>query len=135
MSDDPPKPTSIRRRLLIFLLSSLMLMVSGAAVVTYWVALKSANNAYDRSLLDPAFDIADNVSVDASGAHVDLPQKALEALVYDQVDKVVYQVRSPANAIIDGVADLPPPKDFGSEPHIFFDGIYRGEKILSLIHI
>jgi len=129
MSDDPPKPTSIRRRLLLFLLSSLMLMVSGAAVVTYWVALESANNAYDRSLLDPAFDIADNVSIDASGAHVDLPQKALEALVYDQVDKVIYQVRSPANAIIDGVTDLPPPKSFAAEPHIFFDSIYRGEKI------
>jgi two-component system sensor histidine kinase TctE len=67
--------------------------------------------------------------VDATGAHVDLPQKALEALVYDQVDKVIYQVRSPANAIIDGVSDLPSPQSFVSEPHIFFDGIYRGEKI------
>jgi two-component system sensor histidine kinase TctE len=115
--------------LLLFLISSLLLMVSGAAMVTYWVAQRSANDAYDRSLLDPAFDIADNVSVDATGAHVDLPQKALEALVYDQVDKVIYQVRSPANAIIDGVSDLPSPQSFASEPHIFFDGIYRGEKI------
>ncbi len=111
MSDGPPRPASIRRRLLIFLISSLLLMVSGAAIVTYWVALRSANNAYDRSLLDPAFDIADNVSIDAHGAHVDLPQKALEALVYDQVDKVIFQVRSPGNAIIDGVADMPPPPD------------------------
>jgi len=129
MSDEPPRPPSIRRRLLVFLISSLVLMVSGAAIVTYWVAQRSANDAYDRSLLDPAFDIADNVSVDATGAHVDLPQKALEALVYDQVDKVIYQVRSPANAIIDGVSDLPPPQSFASEPHIFFDGIYRGERI------
>lgn len=120
---------SIRRRLLVFLISSLVFMVSGAAIVTYWVAQRSANDAYDRSLLDPAFDIADNVSVDANGAHVDLPQKALEALVYDQVDKVIYQVRSPANAIVDGVGDLPPPQDFAGEPHIFFDGMYRGEAI------
>jgi len=47
------------------------------------------------SLLDPVFDIADNVSVDAAGAHVDLPQKALEALV-STVDRVIFQVRRPA---------------------------------------
>ena len=129
MSDGLGRPTSIRRRLLTFLISSLLLMISGAAIVTYSVASRSANNAYDRSLLDPAFDIADNVSVDAGGAHVDLPQKALEALVYDQVDKVIYQVRSPGNAIIDGVADLPPPPAFGSEQFTFFDSTYRGEKI------
>ena len=129
MSDEPPRPPSIRRRLLVFLISSLVLMVSGAAIVTYWVAQRSANDAYDRSLLDPAFDIADNVNVDATGARVDLPQKALEALVYDQVDKVIYQVRSPTNEIVDGVSDLPPPRDFAGEPHIFFDSIYRGEAI------
>ena len=129
MSSDPPRPGSIRRRLLVFLISSLVLMVAGAAIVTYSVAWRSANNAYDRSLLDPAFDIADNVSIDVHGAHVDLPQKALEALVYDQVDKVIFQVRSPANAIIDGVADLPAPPEFASEQFIFFDSSYRGEKI------
>jgi hypothetical protein len=87
-------PGSIRRRLLLFLISALLLMVSGAAAVTYWVALNSANNAYDRLLLDPVLDIADNVRVDAAGAHLDLPRKALEALVYDQVDKVMFQIRS-----------------------------------------
>ncbi len=129
MNDDSPRPASIRRRLLIFLISSLLLMICGAAVVTYSVAVRSANDAYDRSLLDPAFDIADNVSIDARGAHVDLPQKALEALVYDQVDKVIFQVRSPANAIIDGVADLAPPPAFTSEQFVFFDSTYRGEKM------
>jgi len=129
MNDDPERPASIRRRLLIFLISSLLLMICGAAVVTYSVAVLSANDAYDRSLLDPAFDIADNVSIDAHGAHVDLPQKALEALVYDQVDKVIFQVRSPANAIVDGVADLPPPPEFTSKQFIFFDSTYRGEKV------
>jgi two-component system, OmpR family, sensor histidine kinase TctE len=129
MNDERKRPPSIRHRLLIFLISSLLLMICGAAVVTYSVAVRSTNNAYDRSLLDPAFDIADNVSIDAHGAHVDLPQKALEALVYDQVDKVIFQVRSPANAIIDGVTDLPSPPAFNTEQFQFFDSTYRGEKI------
>ena len=122
MSDDGRGPPSIRRRLLIFLIGSLLLMIAARAVVTYWVALRSANDAYDRSLLDPALDIADNMRIDATGAHVDLPQKALEALVYDQVDTVIFQVRSPADAIIDGVADLPPPPRVRAGQQSFFDG-------------
>ena len=121
------KPFSIRRRLMAFLVSALVLLVSSAAVVTYFVASNSANNAYDRSLLDPAFDIADNVKLDAGGAHVDLPQKALEALVYDQVDKVIFQVRSPQGGVVDGVLDLPPPPDPLDEGHVFFDSLYRGD--------
>ena len=129
MSEASPRPPSIRRRLLLFLVSSLVLMVSGAALITYLVALHSANNAYDRLLLDPLLDIADNVRVDSSGAHVDLPQKALEALVYDQVDKVLFQIRSPQNTIIDGAPDLPPPPPLAAGQHLFFDGTYGGDPI------
>jgi two-component system, OmpR family, sensor histidine kinase TctE len=129
MSDAATKPFSIRRQLLLFLISAAVLMVSAAAAVTYFVALRATNNAYDRSLLDPAFDIADNVTLDVSGAHVDLPQKALEALVYDQVDKVIFQVRSREDAIVDGVLDLPPPPDVKPGQHLFFNAVYHGEKI------
>lgn len=109
MSEPAVARPSIRRRMLLFLVSSLLLMVAGASAVSYWVALHSANDAYDRSLLDPALDIAENLRIDSTGAHVDLPVKALEALVYDQVDRVIFQVRSPTNAIVEGEADLPPP--------------------------
>jgi two-component system sensor histidine kinase TctE len=129
MNKQAANPISIRRQLLWFLVSSALLMLSGAAVVTYWVALASANDAYDRSLLDPAFDIADNVRLDAAGAHVDLPQKALEALVYDQVDNVIFQVRSPSDSVVDGIADLPSPPEVPVGQHIFFDGAHNGEKI------
>ena len=123
------RPPSIRRRLLLFLIGSLLLVLSGAALVTYLVAVNAANNAYDRSLLDPVLDIADNVKVDAAGAHLDLPQKALEALVYDQVDKVIYQIRSPYDTIIDGDGDLPPPPPSKAGEHVFFDSTYGGDRI------
>ena len=119
-------PTSIRRRLLVFLSGSLLLMIAGASSVTYWVALRAANDAYDRSLLDPALDIADNIRVDATGARVDLPQKALEVLVYDHLDTVIFQVRSDRDEIIDGDADLPPPPAMAAGEHRFFDGTHRG---------
>jgi two-component system, OmpR family, sensor histidine kinase TctE len=125
---------SIRRRLLLFLISSLLLMVAGAGAVSYWVALRSANDAYDRSLLDPALDIAENLRTDAAGGHVDLPQKALEALVYDQIDRVIFQVRSPTNDIIGGVTDLPAPPELGPGQQIFFDAMNGGERIRVAAH-
>ncbi len=104
-------------------------MIVGAALITYWVALSAANGAYDRSLLDPALDIADNIRTDGNVARVDLPQKALEALVYDQLDTVIYQVRSERDEIIDGASELPAPPAISPGEHLFFDGTYRGAPI------
>ncbi len=129
MSDTRSPATSIRKQLLIFLSGSLVVMLVGAALVTYWVALSSANDAYDRSLLDPVLDIADNIRNDGSGARVDLPQKALEALVYDQLDTVIFQVRSERNEIIDGAPELPAPPAIALGEHRFFDSSYRGTPI------
>jgi two-component system sensor histidine kinase TctE len=134
MSDRALARTSIRRRLLAFLVSALVFMVAGASLVSYWVALRSANDAYDRSLLDPALDIAENLRIDAMGAHVDLPDKALEALVYDQVDRVVFQVRAPNNTIVDGAHDLPPPPELGAGQHAFFDGVNDGQNVRIAAH-
>jgi two-component system, OmpR family, sensor histidine kinase TctE len=132
--NDAARPPSIRRRLLVFLISSLLLMVSGAAAVTYWVAVQSANNAYDRSLLDPARDISENLRFDAAGAHVDLPPKALEALVYDQVDRVIFQVRAPNNAIVAGDTDLPPRPELGPGQESFFTATSGGEEMRVAAH-
>jgi two-component system sensor histidine kinase TctE len=129
ISDARSAAPSIRRQLLIFLSGSLGVMIVGAALVTYWVAVRAANDAYDRSLLDPVLDIADHIRNDGSGAHVDLPQKALEALVYDQLDTVIFQVRSDRNEIIDGVSELPPPPAIAPGGHLFFDGSYGGARI------
>jgi two-component system sensor histidine kinase TctE len=121
-----PRATSIRRRLLLFLVGALLLMVVGAAVVTYLVAVHAANDAYDSSLLDPVFDISDNIRVDAHGGRLDLPAKALEALVFDQADRVIYQVRSETGELVGGVADLPPPPEILPGQHAFFDRAYEG---------
>jgi two-component system sensor histidine kinase TctE len=122
--------TSIRRRVLGFLLGSLVLMLVGASVVSYRVALRSANDAYDGALLDPAIDIAENIKSDASGVRVDLPERALQALVYDHLDKVFFQVRSPTNGLVDGADDVPPPRVRPpSGGHLFFDGVHGGEPV------
>ena len=61
-------------------------------------------------------------------------RQALEALVYDQIDRVIFQVRSPTNTIVGGTADLPPPPDLGPGQQAFFDGANGGEKIRVAAH-
>jgi len=127
--------SSIRRQLLVFLIGCLLFMVAGAAAVTYFVALKSANDAYDRSLLDPAIDIAQNLKIENGTARLDLPQVALQALVFDQVDKIVFQIRAPDGHVIDGTPDLPPPPPGKPGEHFFYDAVYGGEPIrLTVLH-
>ena len=126
MADARPEQPSIRRRLLTYLVTALLLVILGVAVVTYVVAHRSANDAYDRSLLDPALDISEHMRVDAEGIHVDLPQNALEALVYDQVDQVIYQLRGPDGTLVAGVQDLPLPAGLAAGDHRFADIEYRG---------
>src|SRR5947207_3445855 len=74
---------SIRRRLLLFLIPSLLLLVVGAAALTYYVALHVATFAYDRSLLDPALDMAANVRMEPEGPRLAMLKQAQEALLYD----------------------------------------------------
>ena len=67
MPDRRPRPPSIRRRLLSFLVLALLLLVGCAAVLSYVLAVDAATSAYDRSLLDPALDMAENVRLGANG--------------------------------------------------------------------
>jgi two-component system sensor histidine kinase TctE len=122
------RPISIRRRLLLFLASALLLLVVGAASVTYWVALRAANNAYDRALLDPTVDMAQNIRTDQGRVTLDLPQKALEALLYDQVDKVIFQVRGPDGAVVAGLPDIPRAPAIDGAAYRFLDVTYGGER-------
>lgn len=120
---------SIRRRLLLYLIGTLLLVIAGVAVVTYAVARHTVNDAYDRSLLDPVLDIAEHLRFDESGARIDLPTKAIEALVYDQVDRLFYQVRTADGTLVAGDADLPPLPAMAQGEYRFFDAQYRGQPI------
>jgi two-component system, OmpR family, sensor histidine kinase TctE len=120
---------SIRRRLLAFLFPSLLMLVVGAAFVTYRVALQSANAAYDRALLDPMVDLAENIKTDADGAHLDLSIQSQQALLYDQSDRLFFQIRAPGGDVIAGLRDLPVPSPIDPARKSFFDAVYEQEPV------
>ncbi|HSC97950.1 MAG TPA: sensor histidine kinase [Casimicrobiaceae bacterium] len=121
--------TSVRRRLLLFLIPSLMLLVVGAAALTYFVALHVATYAYDRSLLDPALDIAANITTDVDGTRLAMQEQAQQALLYDHEDIVVFQVRTPAGDVVVGDRDLARPPPLVAGERAFFDSRLHGEPV------
>jgi len=122
-------PGSIRRRLLLFLIPSLLLLVLSASALTYFVALHVATSAYDRSLLDPALDMAANVRMDSDGPRLALLKQAQEALLYDHEDTLVFQIRAPGGAVIAGDDDLNLPPNLQPGERSFFDSRYRGQPV------
>ena len=129
MASDSAGRRSIRRRLLVFLIPSLLLLVVGAAALTYYVALHVATYAYDRALLDPALDIAANITIDAQGPRLTMQEQAQQALLYDHEDTVVFQVRDLDGRVVIGDADLgSPPRQTAGE-RTFFDSHYRSEPV------
>ena len=128
MSERVPTQGSIRGRLLIFLVPALLLVVAAAAALSYVVALRVAISVYDRSLLDPVLDMAENVRVGANGPQLDMLAQAQEALLYDSEDKLVFQVRDAAGKVIAGVRDLEAPSMKPGE-RLFFDGTHDGQPL------
>ncbi|HEX8009360.1 MAG TPA: sensor histidine kinase [Casimicrobiaceae bacterium] len=129
MDDASARRGSIRRRLLLFLIPSLLLLVLGASALTYFVALQVATSAYDRSLLDPALDMAANVKMEADGPRLALLEQAQEALLYDHEDTLIFQIRAPGGAVIAGDQDLNPPPNLQPGERSFFDSRYKGEPV------
>ena len=129
MSEHAPRRESIRWRLLMFLVPALLLLVAAAAALSYVVALRVAISVYDRSLLDPVLDMAENVRIGAAGPQLDMLAQAQEALLYDSEDRLVFQIRDAAGKIIAGEPDLGPPPSLEPGERLFFDGVHRGQPL------
>ena len=86
--------TSLRRDLLARLIRSALALTLCGAVVTYVVALRFADETYDQWLLDSARSLAQQVEVENGAVHLDLPAPALQLLVWDAYDKVIFRVDS-----------------------------------------
>jgi two-component system sensor histidine kinase TctE len=129
MSDQAPRRNSIRRRVLTFLIPSLLLLVLLGAGFSYLDAVNIAASSYDRSLLDPALDMAENVRVGADGPRLDMLAQAQEALLYDREDRLVFQIRDAQGSVIAGSPDLAAPPALAPGQRVFFDGVYKNEPV------
>ncbi|HEX9432357.1 MAG TPA: sensor histidine kinase [Burkholderiales bacterium] len=120
---------SVRSRLLVWLLGPLALLLGGSAVVAYNTALGIATDAYDRSLLDPALAIAQQLKISDAGIALEMPEAALEALRVDTSDRLFFSVTDRGRVLM-GPDTLPPPPSVPAlGTPLFYDTVYRGEPV------
>lgn len=101
---------SIQTRLFKVLMTSLLGLLVLSGLVTWLVAYRVANDAYDHALLDPVMDIVQNVREGPNGPTLTLSPREQEALLFDGSDRVFFQVRSAAGQwFAGGTRDLPAP--------------------------
>ncbi|HJU24774.1 MAG TPA: sensor histidine kinase [Casimicrobiaceae bacterium] len=103
---------SIQARLLRTLMVSLLALLILSGFVTWFVAYRVANDAYDHALLDPVMDLVQNVRQGPNGPTLTLTAREQEALLFDGSDRVFFQVRDARGRwFAGGQRDLPPPPE------------------------
>jgi two-component system sensor histidine kinase TctE len=120
---------TLRRQLLAWLVWPLLVLWLVSSVFDYDIANRFVNLAYDRALLETAFDIGRQVKVQNDRIYVDLPDVVVQMLETRESGRVHYLVSGPRDEYITGQADLPPPPDPSSERVNYYDGNYQGRAV------
>lgn len=121
---------SIRQSLIIWLAILLGLIWIISALGGSILALRFANDTFDRELLNSADSITARVRVKNDKLMVDLPPAAQAILRHDNIDHFYYQVISSTGKRLSGDTILPPPVlSFSTEKPLFRDARIGKTKI------
>lgn len=121
---------TLRRQLLAWLAAPLFVLWTISALVDYDIATRSVVQAYDRSLLESAFDIGRQVKVLDGRIYVDLPEVAVQMLQIRESGRAYYLVTGADGKFITGDLDFPqPPKNLSFEGANYYDDVYQDKPV------
>lgn len=133
------KPLSLRSQLLLGILLPVLLLVAVNTISLYRQALRSADTAYDRTLLASAKSIGELLEVAGSGADAHLNAtvlySALEPFEADNRSRMYYKVSGFGGELVSGFDDLPswhgrlPDKGPYAALVDFYDDSFRGQPV------
>ena len=127
--------TSLRNQLFSWLLVLLLPLIFISAVAGYYLASQYTNLAYDKSLYRTALALADQVSLEALGAQVNLPQVAKDLLEFDEEDDVYFRILGPSGDLIASHNDLPLPNTYPkADQSQYYYATLNGEKLRAVIY-
>ena len=139
MSKGRRQPLSLRSNLLLGILLPVLAFVAINTASLYRQALRSADTAYDRTLLASAKSIGEQLEVAGSGESARLTgtvlYSALEPFEADNRSRIFYKVSGFNGEMVSGFDDLPPWR--GTLPTKgpyaalvdFYDDSYRGQPV------
>lgn len=122
-------PTSIRHRVLLSMAGVLLAVAAAASLIAWTVGVRTATAAYDRALLDPALAIAGSVRGDGDDRRLELSADTQRALMFDESDTIVFQVRDAAGHIVAGDPALPLPPAGNMADARYYDATLRGAPV------
>ena len=123
-----PKP-SLRRRVARHVVLPLVVMWAVGTAVALSVASHFAGQAFDRALLDDAYAVMANVRVTTAGPVLNLSQREMGALLFDQSEQVYFAVLLPGGELVAGHAGLRPAPLGGDLPYAFSDITFQGQQL------
>lgn len=90
----PPEQPLLRRQLLTWLLVPLFLLLTADTFISYWVAARFAERAYDRSLVEIAREVSLHLRTENGKLALDLPDDARKVLFSDPQDQIYFEVEA-----------------------------------------
>lgn len=130
-----PDKRYLRHTLLKWLLAPLLTLLVLSAIAAYGIALNFARDAFDRSLYESAYDVAQLVqkSVQDGKPPFPLSQAAHELILSDKYDDIYYNIRDERGNVLSGEKDLlAPPKATGKstgKEEQFYNAVIYGKDI------
>ena len=121
-----PGTRSLHRHLLLWLLLPQLVLWLAAAIFTYKLAERYANQAIDASLSTASRALARQVKPSGSGLYIDFPRAAQDIIEADPDDRIYYKVSSPPGEFILGNSQMPAPVGIDdpqlNQPYLY-DGV------------
>lgn len=118
----------LRNKLLARVLIPMAIVMAVSGVIGYYQALNFVNASYDRSLLEEARGLAEQVQVSGKDVFLDMPPVADEMLRADSADHIYYQIRVVGGEVVAGDMVLPAPPDTPQRV-VYYDTFVQGEAV------
>ncbi|MEJ6005291.1 sensor histidine kinase N-terminal domain-containing protein [Paucibacter sp. AS339] len=128
---NPARPLSLRRQLLAPLAWIWLFGLLAAAGGAYWLAMASANAAFDRGLQDETAALAARVVWTDRGPLLDVSRQAMETMGWDLEGRNSFALLDEAGHVLAGDPAVPRPElrhQSFSRP-VLFDGEFQGETV------
>jgi len=127
----PPRAPLLRRQLLAWLLVPLTLLLAADTFLSFWVAARFAQRAYDHALVEIARETSVHVHVAEVGPSPDMSNEAPRVLLAEPLDAIHFEVADAGGRHLAGdwIPRAPPATAAGHASERFYDGEIRGAPV------
>ena len=125
----PREAPLLRTQLLKWLLLPLLLLLIADTFISYRVALKFAQRAYDVALVEIVREVSLHVKPGASGLELDLPEAARKVLFTDPTDSLYYEVVTSDGKPVAGQPIPVPGVRTAGAGETLYDGVVDGHPV------